>query len=204
MRLRAILYLVPFMASIAAPVQADLMDEVKSRLQVHADQRGEFLQEKTVASLTKPLNAQGRFVYLTEQGLLWSIEKPYASDTVISGTSLLQSVNGRVILRANASSQPGYSAVSRVFMALISTDWQILEKDFRITGRIDGPEWQLVLIPKGGLFARFAYRLTLRGSASLQQIDIEEKNGDRTRYHFLNVRSAGLLCPAEKSMFAKH
>ncbi|WP_051304901.1 outer membrane lipoprotein carrier protein LolA [Chitinilyticum litopenaei] len=181
---------------------AGLIDEVRERTGLRDAQRGEFSQEKRIASLSKPLRASGQFVYLKERGLLWRIEQPYASDATITATTLVQQVRGKTVLKVDAQTQPAYSAVSRIFMALVGNDWKALEQDFMIAGNVSGASWQLVLTPRGGLFASFASTLTLSGSRAIERLDIAEKNGDRTVYTFSKVREAGALSADEESRFA--
>ncbi|QZA82535.1 outer membrane lipoprotein carrier protein LolA [Deefgea piscis] len=188
---------------LVAPAHSALLDDVKARVSVKDTLRGEFRQEKRIAKLSKPLLASGQFVYLKQQSLLWQIEKPYASDSIITADTLIQSVNGKTIVRVDAKSQPAYSAVSRIFMALVAGDWAALEADFVITGYVDGQRWQLTLKPKAGLFASFANTLTLTGASALQQIDIAEKNGDSTHYTLSQVRAAGALSAAEQNQFLR-
>ena len=181
---------------------AALIDDVKTRVTLQNSQRGEFRQEKRIASLSKPLISSGTFVYQKERGLLWRIAKPYESDATITGTQLIQRVKGKTIVKVDAATQPAYSAVSRIFMALVGSDWHALEQDFSISGRVDGKSWQLDLIPKGGLFASFAKQLTLTGNSHLQKLEIFEKNGDATIYEFKNVVAAGELTADEEARFA--
>ncbi len=181
---------------------ATSLDDVKARVTLKDSQRGEFRQEKRIANLSKPLVSSGEFIYLKDKGLLWQIGKPYASDAIITGETLIQRVKGKTIVRVDAKSQPGYSAVSRIFMALVGSDWGVLEQDFTIIAKVEGKHWQLELTPKRGLFASFAKTLTLSGSTALSQLDIAEKNGDSTHYTFSNVTVAGKLSADEDNKFS--
>lgn len=192
-----------FSLCMLAPVAfAALIDDVKARVTLQHSQRGEFRQEKRIASLSKPLISSGTFVYQKDRGLLWRIAKPYESDATITGTQLIQRVKGKTIVKVDAATQPAYSAVSRIFMALVGSDWRALEQDFIITGRVDGKAWRLELVPKGGLFASFAKQLTLTGSSYLQKLEIAEKNGDSTIYEFTNVVPGDNLTADEEARFA--
>lgn len=186
---------------ICASSRATMLDDIKAKISLQDEQRGKFTQEKYIAKLSKPLIASGNFIYIPEKGLLWSIEKPYASDTLISQKLMVQSIKGKVIVKTDAINQPEYLTVSRIFMALISTNFKALEKDFLITGKIEGASWQLVLTPKSGLFANFAKTVTLRGEKYLQKIQIAEKNGDSTHYQFSDIQTVGKLSAAENAQF---
>lgn len=199
-----IAFIALFFSTASLASYATVLDDVKARISIQGQQRGNFSQEKAIAKLSKPLVATGHFIYLPERGLLWSIETPYASNTLITQSLMVQSVKGKVILRTDATSQPGYLAVSRIFMALISTDIKALEKDFRIAGKIDGSSWQLILTPKSGLFANFAKTITIRGEKYLQQISIAEKNGDSTNYRFSDIQLIGRLSADENAQFNLH
>lgn len=201
MKIFNILLIALFLLMICASSQATVLDDVKAKITLQGEQRGNFTQKKHIAKLSKPLLATGKFIYIPERGLLWSIEKPYASDTLISQKLMVQSVKGKVIVKTDAASQPGYLAVSRIFMALISTDLKALEKDFLITGKINGAAWQLALTPKSGLFANFATTVTLSGDKHLQQIIIAEKNGDNTHYQFTEIQAVNKLSAVENAQF---
>ena len=190
------------LALLSLSAHAAWLDEVKSKVTLQNSQRGEFRQEKRIATLSKPLISTGTFVYQKERGLLWRIVKPYESDATITGTQLIQRVKGKTIVKVDATTQPAYSAVSRIFMALVGSDWQALEQDFVMSGHVEGKNWQIELIPKGGLFASFAKQLTLSGSSYLQKLEIAEKNGDSTIYEFKNVVAAGELTVDEIARFA--
>ena len=63
----------------------DLADRVVERLASYPVVRADFLQERTVASLTKPVTSSGRMVLSRDQGLLWQVEQPVKATLVFSG-----------------------------------------------------------------------------------------------------------------------
>ena len=54
----------------------DLADRIVERLASYPVVRADFVQERMVASLTKPVTSSGRMVLSREQGLLWQIDQP--------------------------------------------------------------------------------------------------------------------------------
>lgn len=160
-------------------LQAEAFDqqELQQQLQQHPVVRGDFVQEKHLRALPKPLLSRGQFVLAQEHGLLWLLKSPLQQDFRITR----QGVARRTAQGWQAST--GASAnerQNRLTLALLSGDSEQLSRDFEAQLSGTALAWQLTLSPKSMLLQQIFQRIELRGAQGIEQIEIFEAQGDRT------------------------
>ena len=151
---------------LAASARADdLADRIVERLASYPVVRADFVQERTVASLTKPITSSGRMVLSREQGLLWQIEQP---------------VKAALVFSANDSTGGGVAQaeMSRLIRAIVGADLRELRQTFAIEPRGDLERWTLHLRPKAREIAQYLRGIELAGGKHLEVISIAEASGD--------------------------
>ncbi len=183
-------------AAMAAPTAAQ---QVNAKLTPFDTLHATFVEEKHVEGLTKPLKSTGRLVYERSKGLLWLVEKPLASETLMTPTRLVQRVKGRVTVALDVAAQPSMQVISRLFVASLTGDWAKLDADFDITGDVKADGWKLVLTPKGGLFSKIAKRLEITGNTAVDRVDLFELSGDTTTTSFAGHAFNAPLTPDEET-----
>lgn len=183
--LRTLLCSAVLVLSVPALAADDVAKQVSAKLTPFKTLHASFTEEKKVEGLTRPLKSTGRLAYERTLGLLWRVEKPLASETVMTPTKLVQKVKGRVTLNLNVAAQPSMQVISRLFLASLTGDWAALDADFAMTGELEaGGLWKLHLKPKGGLFAKIAKTLELSGGKAITQVVLNELSGDTTTTTF--------------------
>ncbi len=183
-------------SALAAPTAAE---QVNKRLTPFDTLHATFVEEKRVEGLTKPLKSTGRLVYDRPKGLLWLVEKPLASQTLMTPTRLVQRVKGRVTVALDVAAQPSMQVISRLFVASLTGDWSTLDADFAITGEVKPDSWKMVLTPKGGLFSKVAKRLEITGNTAIDKVDLFELSGDMTTTTFAGQVFNAPLTPDEET-----
>ena len=178
--MRALLCSALLTLSVPALAEGDAAGQVTARLTPFKTLHASFTEEKRVEGLTKPLKSTGRLAYERTRGLLWLVEKPLASETVMTPSKLVQKVKGRVTVNLNVAAQPSMQVISRLFLASLTGDWAALDADFAMTGEVEPGGWKLHLKPKGGLFAKMAKTLELSGDKAIRQVVLNELSGDTT------------------------
>jgi len=174
---------------ISAPARADdLADRIVERLASYPVVRADFVQERTVASLTKPVTSSGRMVLSREQGLLWDIEAPVKA-------ALVYSVNGA------ADGGAVQAEMSRLIRAIIAADLSELRSTFEVEPRGDLERWTLHLRPKAREAAQYLRGIELAGGKHLESIGIVEASGDRMTMRMKNFVVAAELDAAERRRF---
>jgi hypothetical protein len=150
----------------------DLADRIVERLASYPVVRAQFVQERTMASLTKPVISSGRLVF-SREGLTWQVETPVK-------LSLLYS--------ASASPEGGalQAEMGRLIRALIAGDLRELRTTFDVMPRGDLERWTLQLRPRTLEVAQYLRGIELAGSQHLEAIDVVEANGDRLSIRMKN------------------
>ncbi len=163
---------------------ADMLAAISQRIASVEVLRGRFDQEKQVAGFRKPLRSSGQFVLKRGQGVIWETTQPFASTLVVTREHL-RSQSGGVMQHVDASREPGLHLINGVLFDLLGGEITRLQRDFDVTGELlDGQSWRLQLTPKPGALAQAFTRITLSGAAHVEQVRLDERNGDRSVINF--------------------
>lgn len=166
-------YLLAGLLFLSASAWADdLADRIVARLASYPVVRAQFVQERTMASLTKPVISSGRLVF-SREGLIWQVEAPVKLSLVYS---------------ASASPQSGavQAEMGRLIRALIAGDLRELRTTFDVVPRGDLERWTLELRPKTAEVSQYLRGIALAGGEHLEAIDILEASGDRLKVRMKN------------------
>ena len=161
---------------------------------------GDFIQEKHLRALPKPLISTGTFVLAKDHGLLWQLKTPLQQDYRITAQG---------IARRNASEWqmlPGKSAgaeQNRLFLAVLQGDSSGLQRDFELQLQGEASHWQLTLTPRSMLLKQIFTRINIDGGELVQRIELQETQGDSTLLKLQNSVSNQPLSDAEQHDFAQ-
>lgn len=157
--------------------------------------RGEFVQEKHLRSLAMPLTSRGQFVLSKQFGLLWQVQQPFAQSYRISG-------QGVALLTENGwQSQSGQSVAARqsqLFLSVLQGDQSALEADFNLELQGNAEQWTLQLLPKALFLQQIFKVIEISGGALVEQIELHERQGDRTLMRMLNSQADQQLLDDEQ------
>ena len=148
--------------------------------------RGEFVQEKQVQGFKHPLVSQGRLLVASAYGVVWVTQKPFPSELILTRDRILtRQADGRSRVEVDARTQPALRSVNAMLFALMSGDIQALTTRFDAQPTLlPGGGWRLLLTPKPGALTQAFSQITLEGDRYVRKVQIEERNGDRTRLQF--------------------
>ena len=161
---------------------------------------GDFIQEKHLRALPKPLISTGTFVLAKDHGLLWQLKTPLQQDYRITAQG---------IARRNGSEWqmlPGKSAgaeQNRLFLAVLQGDSSGLQRDFELQLQGEASHWQLTLTPRSVLLKQIFTRINIDGGELVQRIELQETQGDSTLLKMQNSVSNQPLNEAEQHDFAQ-
>lgn len=150
----------------------DLADRVVARLASYPVVRAEFVQTRTLASLTKPVISTGRLVF-SRDGLLWQVETPVKAEMLFSAA-------------ATPEGGTAQAEMGRLVRALVAGDLSELRQTFDIEPRGELERWTLELRPKRLEIAQYLRGIVLAGGQHLEAIDVLEANGDRLAIRMKN------------------
>jgi len=161
---------------------------------------GDFIQEKHLRALPKPLTSTGTFVLAKDHGLLWQLKTPLQQDYRITALG---------IARRNASAWqmlPGKSAgaeQNRLFLAVLQGDSSGLQRDFDLQLQGESAHWTLTLTPRSLLLKQVFKQINIDAGALVQRIELQETQGDSTLLKMQNSVSNQPLSDAEQLDFAQ-
>ena len=179
---------------------ADDLAVVKQRVAQVEVLRGRFDQEKRITGFRNPLRSQGRFVVSRQQGVVWTTEKPFPSEVVITRDRILsRQRDGSTRVELDARQQPAMRSVNAIMFALMSGDVQALSSQFNVEATREGQGWRLKLTPKSAMLAKAFQSLTLQGDRYVRQVEIIEANQDRTRIQFTALSEAPATLNADEA-----
>ena len=161
---------------------------------------GDFIQEKHLRALPKPLTSTGTFVLAKDHGLLWQLKTPLQQDYRITALG---------IARRNANAWqmlPGKSAgaeQNRLFLAVLQGDSSGLQRDFDLQLQGESAHWTLTLTPRSLLLKHVFKQINIDGGELVQRIELQETQGDSTLLKMQNSVSNQPLSDAEQLDFAQ-
>ncbi|MQT60515.1 outer membrane lipoprotein carrier protein LolA [Pseudomonas sp. FSL R10-0399] len=161
---------------------------------------GDFIQEKHLRALPKPLTSTGTFVLAKDHGLLWQLNTPLKQDYRITALG---------IARRNGSEWqmlPGKSAgaeQNRLFLAVLQGDSSGLQRDFELRLQGQPTQWTLTLTPRSLLLKQVFTQINIDGGERVQRIELQETQGDSTVLKLQNSISHLPLSDAEQHDFAQ-
>ena len=142
--------------------------------------RGEFRQQKYLAALDTSLSSSGIFSYTRDATIRWEILEPIRNQLIITPDGLSSRQGDDELLRLDAASNPGAALLGELLFAVLSADWQRLERHFEVDAEIAAPGWSAHLRPRDAGIAQLFERVELRGERLLQSIVLYEQGGDVT------------------------
>ena len=186
------------------PLQAAPLSraEVQQLLALSQAKEARFEQEKQVAGLSQPLRASGELLLVRDLGLWWQQQKPFPLTLTLTPTRMVQQMAGQP---ATVIDNPQLLEFSQMLLALFGSDEATLGRYFTIDFHSSETGWQLVLVPSQAPLDKVFASLTLSGQGQLDQLLIEDRQGDSTRIRFSAWRERPLpLTPEEQARFAVH
>ena len=200
--MRSLLFILLAVFSVAA--QAVTLEELQQRFSQVPVLRAEFAQQRTISGMAQPLNSSGNLVIAQQQGLWWQQEKPFSLTLLLTENRMVQIMAGQDPQVVTAQSNPQMFQFNSLLSALFHADRRVLEQNFTLGFTDQGKgAWTLVLTPKVSPLNRLFRSIALHGETYLNNIDINDMQGDATHIRFFNQQTApAQLTDAEKRHFA--
>jgi outer membrane lipoprotein-sorting protein len=162
--------------------QASLsLDELMRRLGSVPARQARFVEEKQMAALAKPLEAQGRLIYARPGHLEKVTESPSLERLVADGDRAWLQTENRTEM-VFLPQHPELRALIDAIRGTLGGDLAALEEFYSVelTGSLE--DWRLTLTPKGERVAKYIRKITVQGQdAEPKRIETIEADGDTSR-----------------------
>ncbi|OZY31244.1 hypothetical protein CJF36_18315 [Pseudomonas lundensis] len=161
---------------------------------------GDFIQEKHLRALPKPLTSTGTFVLAKDHGLLWQLKTPLQQDYRITpqGIARRDGTQWQMLPGKSAGAEQ-----NRLFLAVLQGDSSGLQRDFDLQLQGQADHWNLTLTPRSLLLKQVFKHIDIEGGALVQRIELHETQGDSTLLTMHNSISHQPLTAAEQHDFAQ-
>ncbi len=175
------LFMLALMGACASQARADSIEDIRQKLVNVPVLRGQFAQEKQVSGFRNPLRSQGRFVLARDRGVIWSTERPFASEIVITSTQIrTRRADGGQQTEVDSATQPGLRVVNSLLFSVLSGNLATLSEYFSMQAvSLPAGNWELTLDPKEGVLGRVLKRVFIAGDRFVRHVKIDEQNGDQ-------------------------
>lgn len=177
---------------LSNPIYADdVLTRITAQLKNTPTTQGDFLQEKQLKFLHKPLLSTGTFTYQQNKGVIWKTLTPIPSLLLINESKLL----------TGQGEQAVPAAFGNVFKALLGGELNRLAEGFDMTGTEQKTSWQLQLKPKDELLKKIISTILVSGDTELRLLEIQEVTGNQTQISFTQITHPDHLSSEQQSDF---
>jgi outer membrane lipoprotein-sorting protein len=165
------------------PARAEAaIDELMQMLARTTESQASFTEQKTLAMLTRPLNASGRLSYRRPGHLEKITLEPQAESLVVDGNRLTVTEPGAAPRVIDLDAEPAIRALVDAIRGTLSGDLPALRRSYAVTMEGSVANWRLTLIPTDPGVARLIARTTIDGSGTaMHLVHTTQANGDEMR-----------------------
>ena len=166
--------------------------------------RGNFSEEKHLSGFNGPMTSTGHFLIVPAEGLIWYVQKPFASKVVITPHGLVQSIGSKPVTQLSAQRIPFMLHLYDMLGGAMAGNWQALESDFDIARTQDENGWHAILVPHQKDNPAFPYSLiSVSGHRFVDRVTLQKQGGDTDILSFTATnRSQNPPNAAEQADFA--
>lgn len=126
-----------------------------------------FVQRRSIEGLPRPLVSEGELT-ITATQVLWHTQQPLQQQLTISAEGITAGGDG--------TTMRGSEVVAQLLLAVLQGDAEALAQNFSY----QQAEHCLALQPKAAQLQQFIREITSCGSAGIEQVTIEETQGNRS------------------------
>lgn len=186
--MRLFVLLCVLICSVAGRAEGLTFQQLSQFTQSSERLSGEFEQEKYLLLLDTALSSAGRFTYQRNQQINWLTEKPLQNELIITSERLVSRQQGQELMNLDFANNPAGAVFGEILFAVLTAEWDKLERLFSLQGNTDGKTWHAILVPDDSAIAQVMQKVELTGDHLLRRIVLHEVSGDHTTINFLNLQ----------------
>ena len=197
-----IFFLLPLSLQVLS-AEPDTLSRIGAQMEQYPVVRAEFIQNKQMPALKRPLVTSGRLVFSRRYGVLWQIEQPYRMSYVLGEERIVEIAADGTRRERGLRDVPGLAQVGRVFRAMLGANTSALREIFVVRVQGGPDKWEIDLTPRQAQLAQFLSGLQLSGGRFVESLSISETGGDMTQIRFRNTQSASAPSEVELQLFGE-
>lgn len=149
---------------------------------------GRFVQVRRLKGFASPLKSDGAFVLAPGRGLIWRIETPIKTTTVITPAGIRQIIDGDEVQHIDAAKAPFVAHFYDMLNGALLGNWEAMRHDFAVKTTGDRNAWRTILTPlrPDDPIAGMIASIVITGGKMVDAIEINRANGDSENMTFLD------------------
>jgi len=151
----------------------------------------DFIQTKHLRMLNDKMTSKGRMYYQQTNRLRWEYTSPYSYTFILNDDKvLLKNKQRNDVIDVNKNKL--FREIARIMMNSVVGTSLTDDKSFKSTIATNGNEWIASLLPQRKDLKQLFQKIVLHFSkknAMVKQVELIEKNGDRTVIELNNIRT---------------
>ena len=151
----------------------------------------DFIQTKHLRMLNDKMTSKGRMYYQQTNRLRWEYTSPYSYTFILNDDKvLLKNKQRNDVIDVNKNKL--FREIARIMMNSVVGTSLTDDKSFKSTIATNGNEWIASLLPQRKDLKQLFQKIILHFSkknAMVKQVELIEKNGDRTVIELNNIRT---------------
>lgn len=185
LRLFILLSLIFSVVRLAYAEEKDQLIQIQSQLQSSLGSDYEFIQQRHIALLTKPVNSLGEVNFSSDYGLCWQIKKPYSSTLLVNEVGVHEIEDHKKAKLIMAGGNLVFEAFSKVYLALFNGELLNLREDFSVTTHPKDGGWVVLLVPTEKSPLSWLDRIEVSQTEGVNSLRLQEKNDD---YSLISIK----------------
>ncbi len=151
----------------------------------------DFTQTKHLRMLNDKMTSKGRMYYQQTNRLRWEYTSPYSYTFILNDDKvLLKNAQRNDVIDVNKNKL--FREIARIMMNSVVGTSLTDDKSFKSTIATNGSEWTATLLPQRKDLRQLFQKIILhfnRTNAMVKQVELIERNGDRTVIELNNIRT---------------
>ncbi len=151
----------------------------------------DFIQTKHLRMVNDKMTSKGRMYYQQTNRLRWEYTSPYSYTFILNDDKvLLKNKQRNDVIDVNKNKL--FREIARIMMNSVVGTSLTDDKNFKSTIATNGSEWTASLLPQRKDLKQLFQKIILhfnRTNAMVTQVELIEKNGDKTVIELNNIRT---------------
>ena len=151
----------------------------------------DFIQTKHLRMLNDKMTSKGRMYYQQTNRLRWEYTSPYSYTFILNDDKVLLKNSQRNDI-IDVKQNKLFREIARIMMNSVVGTSLTDDKNFKSTIATNGSEWTASLLPQRKDLKQLFQKIILhfnRTNAMVTQVELIEKNGDKTVIELNNIRT---------------
>lgn len=182
-------------AQLTAQQKQDVIGKINKAASGLKSMSCTFTQTKYLSLLSDKMVSEGKMYYKQPNKLRWEYTTPYKYLFIFNGNKVYVGNNSRKDV-IDTNTNKVFKEVARIMMSTVTGTALSNSSDFSIDVADGNTQWQVTLVPKKKEMKKMFSKIDLlfnKSNLMISEINIYEKNNDRTNIKLKNIKNNGAV-----------